>query len=457
MDIKNFSLYIFFWGSLFMHSMIQAQTGQLADKPPMGWNSFDSYGVYCYEEAAFANMKAMDTKLKPYGYTYFVIDNGWFGEYQLEENTHFSVERHASDIRINEYGLFEPSLTYFPNGFKHLIDSCHARGLKFGLHLMRGIPRKAVRLNTPVKGTKYRAADIADTVNVCTWCTYNYGVNMDKPGAQEYYNSLISQLAGWGVDFIKYDDIVPFPNEVEAIVKAIKQCGRPIVLSLSPGDQVEDKDLPVLRNANMLRITGDIWDTQHSIDLSFDAWKRWQGKESPGFWPDMDMIPFGELQLMSPPNRKTKDQKEVALSGRGTTRWSDLNEAQKHTFITQRAMAASPLFYGGSVVTIDDLSLRLLTNQDMLACNQNGVIGNLILKKEDIEIWMVKEKGRDAGWIGLFNRASQTQSPKFSREELGLNVGKKYCLSNIWEKRKVVNPDKAIEIPGNGVVFIRYE
>lgn len=108
MDMKSFSI-CFFWVSLFMHSMTQAQTGLLADKPPMGWNSFNSYGVYCYEAAAFANLEAMNTKLKPYGYVYFVIDNGWFGEYELEENTHFSVERHASDIHINEYGLFEPS------------------------------------------------------------------------------------------------------------------------------------------------------------------------------------------------------------------------------------------------------------------------------------------------------------------------------------------------------------
>lgn len=457
MDMKSFSICFFFWVSLFMHSMTQAQTGLLADKPPMGWNSFNSYGVYCYEAAAFANLEAMNTKLKPYGYVYFVIDNGWFGEYELEENTHFSVERHASDIHINEYGLFEPSRTYFPNGFKSLIDSCHAKGLKFGLHLMRGIPRKAVLLNTPVKGTDFRAADIADTLNVCSWCTYNYGIDMDKPGAQAYYNSLISHLAGWGVDFIKYDDIVPYPREVEAIVKAIEQCGRPIVLSLSPGDKVEEKDLPALRKANMLRVTADIWDTQHCIDLSFDAWKRWQGKEEPGFWPDLDMIPFGELQLMSPPGRKTKDQKEIALAGRGTHRWSELNESQKYTFITQRSMAASPLFYGGNIVSIDDFTLRLLTNKDMLACNQNGVVGNLIYEENGIEVWTVKERDRQAGWIGIFNPTQQTQSRRFVKEELGLAPEKDYRLLNIWEDRKSVSLDKMIEIPGNGVLFIRYE
>lgn len=240
-------------------------------------------------------------------------------------------------------------------------------------------------------------------------------------------------------------------------MKAIEQCGRPIVLSLSPGDKVEEKDLPALRKANMLRVTADIWDTQHSIDLSFDAWKRWQGKEEPGFWPDLDMIPFGELQLMSPPGRKTKDQKEIALAGRGTHRWSELNESQKYTFITQRSMAASPLFYGGNIVSIDDFTLRLLTNKDMLACNQNGVVGNLIYEENGIEVWTVKERDRQAGWIGIFNRTQQTQSRRFVKEELGLAPEKDYRLLNIWEDRKSVSLDKMIEIPGNGVLFIRYE
>ncbi|MGM9804008.1 MAG: glycoside hydrolase family 27 protein [Muribaculaceae bacterium] len=401
--------------------------------PPMGWNSFDSYGVYCHEEAALANLEAMSEKLKPFGYIYFVIDNGWFGEYELEENSMYSVERHASNIHINQYGLVEPSHTYFPNGFKQIVDKCHAKGLKFGLHLMRGIPRKAVELNTPIKGTKYHAADIADTINVCAWCNYNYGIDMAKPGAQEYYNSLINQLAEWGVDFIKYDDIVPFPQEVNAITKAIKQCGRPILLSLSPGDKVNEEDLPALCKADMLRVTADIWDTQHSINLTFDAWKRWQGTNNRGVWFDMDMIPFGKLQLMSPPGRKGKNQKEIALSGRGTTRWCELNDAQKYTFITQRAMAASPLFFGGDIVSIDDFSYSLLTNPEMLSCNQNGVMGSLVYQQDGIEVWKVKEKNHNAGWIGVFNRNNYSVKYVLDKDKLGLEDS--FAIIDIWNSK----------------------
>ena len=154
---------------------------QLAQTPPMGWNSFDSYGVYLYEEAAFANLEAFANKLKPHGYEYFVIDAGWFGEFKLQEGTLYPAEKHASELNIDEYGLLQPSKTYFPNGLRPIIDRCHELGIKFGIHLMRGIPRVAVEKNTKVKGTEYFARDIADTTSICEWNHQNYGVDMSKP------------------------------------------------------------------------------------------------------------------------------------------------------------------------------------------------------------------------------------------------------------------------------------
>ena len=141
----------------------------LAETPPMGWNSFDSYGVYLHEKAAMENVEAFAEKLKPHGYEYFVIDAGWFGEFKLQEGTIYPAEKHAAKMKFNEFGLLQPSDTYFPNGLKPIIDRCHELGLKFGLHLMRGIPRAAVKANTPVKGTKYFAQDIADTTSICKW------------------------------------------------------------------------------------------------------------------------------------------------------------------------------------------------------------------------------------------------------------------------------------------------
>lgn len=443
-----------------------AYSAPLAQRPPMGWNSFDSYGVYLHEEASLANVDAMAEKLQPHGYEYFVVDNGWFGEYTLFPGTKIAREKHASDVRINAYGLLQPSTCYFPNGLEPIIQRCHEKGLKFGVHLMRGIPRKAVAENTPIQGTQYRARDIADTSSVCSWCEYNYGVDMDKPGAQAFYNSLVNQLAGWGIDFIKADDIVPFPKEVEAMAEAIAQCGRPIVLSLSPGGDVDPAHIDAFRRANMLRVTPDIWDEQKGIDQCFDAWRKWQGKERPGFWIDMDMIPFGQLCLMSPPEYASSkghggpDAKEglVALAGKGTTRQCLFTKAQMETFITMRAVSASPLMVGGDLPTMDAVSLGYLTHPEMLACNQNGVMGALLREHAPFEVWGAAERGRAGhGWIGVFNRSETDATFQTSAENLGLEASVTR-VKDVWNQceRGVGKDGEVVQVPAYGALFLRY-
>lgn len=443
---------------------------KLAQTPPMGWNSFDSYGVYLYEEAAMANLEAFAQKLKPHGYEYFVIDAGWFGEFELQEGTMYPAEKHARRLNFNEFGLLQPSKTYFPNGLQPIIDRCHELGLKFGIHLMRGIPRAAVEANTKVKGTQYFARDIADTTSICNWNHQNYGIDMSKPGAQEFYNSLVNQIADWGVDFLKYDDLVPFPDEVEGIANAIEQCGRPIVYSLSPGGDVDVNAIKSFKRANMLRVTPDIWDEQIGIDQCFDAWRKWQGHVEPGFWIDMDMIPFGQLQLMSPKPEgvkgdETKEQivKKIKsgelcnielLAGKGWTRQSEFTKDQMHTFITLRALSASPLMMGGDLPSLDDFSLKLITNKDVLECNQNGIMGSLIYDKDGIEIWNTPSKHGNGGWIGIFNRSEYTQSPSLSMADLKLEDQKDYQIFDIWANKELTSLN--FNINKNGVAFLKY-
>lgn len=439
--------------------------------PPMGWNSFDSYGTYLYEDAAMKNLEAFAEKLSPYGYEYFVIDAGWFGEYDLVPGTKYPKEKHAKKLNINEYGLLQPSHTYFPNGLQPIIDRCHELGLKFGIHIMRGIPRVSVERNTPIKGTVYHAQDVADTTSICKWCPQNYGVDMTRPGAQEFYDSWIGQLAEWGVDFIKADDIVPFPAEVEAVAKAIKKSGRPIVLSLSPGGFVDDTQLDFFKLGNMLRVTHDIWDEQIGLDQCFKAWRKWQGKEDANFFIDMDMIPFGELQVMNPvpegltgneSNAEIKQMKKEGklknielLSGKGFHRQSQFTQDEMRTFITMRALAASPLMMGGNLLTIDDFSLSLLTNKEMIACNQNAVMGSLKYEQGKIEIWNTPQKNSNDGWIGIFNRnIKEAQQYVLSASELGL-ANEQYNLKDIWGNADLKFSQEVL-IPANGVIFVRY-
>ncbi len=445
-------------------SIAHAEPKAIAPKPPLGWNSYDSYGVYLHEKAAMENLEAMAQKLEPFGYEYFVIDNGWFGEYKLKPGTLYPLEKHASDVRINEHGHVIPSKTYFPGGFKPIIERCHELGLKFGIHMMRGIPRKAYEMNLPIKGTSFTARNVADTdpKNNCTWCTYNYGVDMSKPGAQKWYDGLVQHLADMGVDMIKYDDIVPYPAEVEAVAEAIKKTGKPILLSLSPGNNAPVEAIKSFQKAQMLRVTKDVWDHAHYIDDCFDAWAKWTGKESENFWIDMDMIPFGQLLMMSPKKEMELDGGEtsVRLAGHGYRRWQQFSQDQMFTFITLRALSASPLMVGGDLPTMDGFSLRLLTDPDMLACNQNGVMGKPVSRNDGIEVWKTPEKGKsNKGWVGVFNRTDRMKTFSLTPASIGLPVDA--TVYSIWKGRKEHSVTAAspidIDVSPDGVIFFRYE
>ncbi len=428
----------------------------LAPTPPMGWNSFDSYGVYLHEKAALENLEAFAEKLLPRGYDIFVIDNGWFGEYRLKSGTLLPEETHAEEIRINEYGIVQPSKTYFPNGFGPLAKRARELGIRLGLHLMRGIPRKAVELNTPIQGTPYRASEIANQEDTCVWCHYNYGIDVSHPGAQPFYNSLAQQVADWGFEFIKADDIVPYPQEIEALAKAIDDCERPLTLSLSPGGKVLPEALTSYHRGQMLRVTKDIWDNQRGIDQCFDAWRKWNGKSEPGFWIDMDMIPFGQLQLMTPPEDgigTEESAQKAALAGEGENRWCQLSDAQKETFITLRSMSRSPLMIGGDLPTLDQHSLELITHPEMIDCNQNSKAADLVYDEEDWEIWRtVSSVDETRGWLGIFNRRNQAR--EINADTIQLDLPKRTDFENIW------SPDQetlSLKTAANGCHFLSYQ
>jgi hypothetical protein len=442
---------------------------QLTPTPPMGWNSFDCYGCAARAEDLLANLDVMIERLKPVGYEYFVLDNGWFAEYDYEPGEKYPTAKHSDVVRINEYGLYQPSVQMFPDGLQPIIDKTHAAGLKFGIHIMRGISRTAVAQNTPIKGTTHRAADIADTSDICRWCHYNYGVNMDKPGAQEFYDSWVQQLADWGVDFIKADDITGFPREIEAVVKAIEKCGRDIVLSLSPGGQTVRERMDAYLLTNMLRTTKDIWDNRADLNKAFDKWQEFNDIRQDGFWLDMDMIPFGQLMMWSPQRAHQVEDggKQELLSGKGFRRMSGLNDHQKYTFITMRALAASPLFMGGDLPTTDEFSFQLITNPDMIACNQNGVMGYLRHRDGGVEVWEAPRKGTaagGAGWIGVFNRGSEPVKVRLTKVQLGLVSDARYAIRDIWGNCPVAEAAEAsgggayeFAIAGDGVKFLAYE
>jgi alpha-galactosidase len=441
-------------------STLNGRAGGLADTPPLGFNSFDSYRTSLSEDKARALMDVMAEKYRDFGYTYFVMDAGWYREVEVHPGSMHA--KRSLGLALDAFGLYEPCKTYFPGGIKALADHAHARGLKFGVWIMRGVPRQAVNQNLPVKGTPFTARDIADTTDVCVWNEDNYGIDMSKPGAQAYYNALIAKLAGWGVDFIKVDDVVPNPREIAAIAKAIVDGGHSMLLSLSPGDVHHPTHLNAYRKANMLRITRDIWDNPLSIEKGFLAWERFQGIERPGFWPDLDMIPFGRLDVLS-----TEDIPGLPPEHRA--RQSRFTPHQMRTFLTQRAMAASPLIIGGDLLTMDDFSYRLLTNREMLACNQNGVMGTNVYRAGNVDVWLTPHKDDpDRGWIGIFNRSLSDRKVTLGKQDLGfiafeasynlVPTRRTVRLHDIWSGETLtLEGSLTFDLPAEGVAFFRFE
>jgi alpha-galactosidase len=448
----------------------------LCKTPPLGWNSFQSYNCNIYEEVALNEIDAFIEKFAPHGYEYFVIDNGWFTSPNSIkfENYLVPTEKKCTPdkVSVDEYGIVQPSELFFPNGLKPLIDKLHANGLKFGVHLMRGIPRVAVEKDLPIKDTKYTAKDIVSTFEDCKWCTFMHGVDMTKPGAQEYYNSVMNQFAKWGIDFVKVDHVTHFPADIQGYAKAIEQCGRPMVLSLSAGKTSNIKYLDTYKKANMVRTTPDIWDNQESIERSFSSMRKWQGLEDKGFWPDLDMIPFGELWILNRAEVSGNSSNNANTEFMGNMHhWGTFTEAQKETFITQRAIAASPIIIGGSMISMDEHSYKLLTNKEMLACCKNGIHGKLVYENEDVELWCAPLANNDRfgfqeyvyheGWFAIFNRTDKKQTVNIVKSFPKFLPNGKYNLKDVWGGQSFEEFTNAMkmnfDIESNGVVFIKYE
>ena len=204
--------------------------------PPMGWNSWDCYGTTVTEEEVLANAAFMAEHLLPYGWDTVVVDIQWY-----EPAARAGGYNDDAALELDGFGRQLPAVNRFPSatggrGFAPLAERIHGMGLKFGLHVMRGIPRQAVRDTLPVEGTDATADQIADTSSTCEWNTDNFGLNHRHPGAQAYYDSQLRLFASWGVDFVKADDMLGpyFDAEIAAYRSAMDRCGRDMVLSLSP-------------------------------------------------------------------------------------------------------------------------------------------------------------------------------------------------------------------------------
>jgi len=405
----------------------------LALTPPMGWNSYDSFYAAVKESDVLAAAKAMKTTLAPYGWNAIVIDYLWYD----------------SEQKIDAYGRWLPSISKFPSatgdlGFKPLADQIHALGLSFGIHLMRGIPRKSVTANTPIANSTYTASQAGNTGDTCSWDNHMYGVRGDTAAGKAWYDSIYSQYASWGVDFVKVDDMMnPYGGnvlhtaEVQAVAASIAKTGRSMILSLSPGPN-QPVDATVLNtNANMWRTVNDFWDTNGLSNISdeFTAAYNWSitAGITPGHWPDADMLPLGTIG----------------------TRACAFTHNQQVMVMSLWAMMPSPLIFGGQPTKLsgDAWTLALLTNEEVLAVNQDA-LGNRakrITQQGSTEVW-AKDLSGGRKAVALFNRGTQDATVSATFSQIGVTGTP--AVRDLWHRADVtgLTTQISVNVPHEGAL-----
>lgn len=399
-------------------------------KPPMGWNSWDCYGAGVTEDELLGNAEFMRDRLKQYGYQYVVCDIQWY-----EPAAKGNVYNNFADLCMDEYSRLIPAVNRFPSsangaGFKPIADKIHSMGLKFGIHIMRGIPRQAVHRNTRIYGTTARARDIASQFSLCPWNTDMYGVDTEKRGAEEYYDSLFKLYASWGVDFVKVDDIAntefspqnPYSaeKEIEMIRAAIDRSGRDMVLSLSPGPAPLNKAEHLSENANMWRISGDFWDRWDKLLNMFSLCEKWYPYVKDGSFPDCDILPLGKLCI---------DGSYMGDMGRD----SGFTKEEQKTMMTLWAVFRSPLFFGGELRLTDNYTLSLVTNPEVINVNQNSEKPLFVYNKGGIVVWQTKIENCTA--VAVFNLSDEEKHYKLSFSDLGIENVR--AVRDLWARKDI--------------------
>jgi len=414
----------------------------------MGWNSWDSYGLSVTEQEFRANAEVMAQHLKRYGWEYAVVDEGWYLQ---------NPEGKAGTFRftMDTHGRYTPAVNRFSSaadgkGFSPLADWVHRQGMKFGVHIIRGIPRQAVDKNLKIADSQFRAAEAANKSDTCAWNADNYGVKY-TPAGQAYYDSIASLYATWGVDFVKIDCIsYPYQgDEIHMFSEALRKTGRPIVLSLSPGPTPLDKVDDLRKYAQMWRISGDVWDHwrqwpnqdwSQGLLTQFQVTAKWAPFVEPGHWPDADMLPLGYLG---------------PRPGQGKARQTAFTQDEQRTLMNLWSIFRSPLIIGGNLTQLDNWTTSLLTNAEVIAVNQRSKNGRAIVNDPKKAIWVAKPDAGGGVYVAIFNLDDAPQTIAYPLQSLGL-TGTSYKVRDLWKHQDLGNKERLnVNLPAHASAMYR--
>ncbi|RNC65642.1 glycoside hydrolase family 27 protein [Proteiniphilum sp. X52] len=366
---------------------------QIARTPPMGWNSWNKFNCDINENIIREIADAMASNgMKEAGYEYVVIDDCWHGE-------------------RDSLGFIQPNPKTFPSGMKALADYVHSKGLKFGIYSSIG-----------EKTCQGRSGS----------------------GGREYQDAI--QYAKWGVDYLKYDGCSPAnchpEGAIRTISNALKEAGRPVVLSVSPfGEPWTWAE----KTVHMWRMSSDImncFDCQKGYGSWFklgvlqilDETPKYRRYVKPGFWMDVEMLQVG----------------------------NGLTESQNRAHFSIWAILAAPLMAGNDLREMDEPTLKILTEKEVISIDQDpaGIPGFRYMKVKDLETW-VRPLAKGEWAICFLNRGLTSQKHEIDWDEMfNAKIGMKkgtYSVRNIWEKNNIGTTKNklTVNVQGEDVVLLR--
>jgi hypothetical protein len=413
-----------------------------ADTPPMGWNSWNYFGADITEAELKSQVDYIAENLKQFGYEYVVIDLGWYDP--TGSGIGKTYKRAKPELDMDEYGRLIPSPNRFPsckNGsFKPIADYIHSKGLKFGIHIMRGIPWEAVEKDLPIKNSGHSAKEIVLWDKTCVFYDGMRSIDMSKPGAQEYYNSIAELYAEWEVDFIKADDMISYPpkyDEMKALRYAMENNGRDMVLSLSPGHiNFWDRNM-CAHFSEMYRVSGDVWDKWEHMERAFKLANQFNEYSGPGGWADLDMLVLGNIGARHEFSEEDRPCK--------------LSKAEQKSHVTLWAIAKSPLMLGMDLTQLDKFTTSLITNKHIIQVNQQGNAPRQIYNEKGIIIWESNIEEKDKTYIVVFNTNDKVWSDMQS-----LDLKHSTNFIDIWNSQSITKEQlKHVQIAPHDVLFLQ--
>jgi alpha-galactosidase len=403
-------------------------TSIVAATPPMGWSSWSALRGNITEDKIKAEARIMHDQLRSHGYQYINIDSGWTDH-------------------LDAYGRDAWNTTKFPHGIPALAAYVHHLGLKFGIYMLPGIPKAAVAANTPILGTPYHAADIADTTTEGNTYTDSWRIDYSKPGAASYVQSYADLFASWGVDYIKMDFVGPggglHPADNRADIEhwhyALQNSGRPIHLELSNSLSF-DYASTWQAFSNGWRIEGDVecysscpgfltnWNSR--VVRRFTDVPKWIPYAGPGHWNDLDSLELGN----------------------GDT--DGLTPDERISTMTLWAIESSPLLLGTDLTKLDPADLALMTNDEVIGVDQEGRPATPISQATPQQVWFSAEP-TGSYVVALFNLDSSPATVTANWSDLGFTG--RANVRDLWSHTQIANQADGFSatLPPHGARLLR--